>query len=140
MDTNAQITKSISLEKYGIVNVPEIIYNPSYEFLYNEELNPRLQGFEKGQLSELGAINVMTGEFTGRSPKDKYIVKDNVTENTVWWNSDKAANDNKPIKYFKYAIGEIVLVVFGILIALQVNTCNQNRLDSKEEKQLLLFI
>ena len=97
MDTNAQITKSISLEKYGIVNVPEIIYNPSYEFLYNEELNPRLQGFEKGQLSELGAINVMTGEFTGRSPKDKYIVKDSVTENTVWWNSDKAVNDNKPI-------------------------------------------
>jgi len=97
MDTNNQITKSISLEKYGIVDVSEIIYNPSYEFLYNEELNTALVGFERGQLSELGAVNVMTGEFTGRSPKDKYIVKDSVTENTIWWNSDKAANDNKPI-------------------------------------------
>jgi len=97
MDTNAKITKSIALEKYGINNVTEIIYNPSYDFLYNEELSPTLEGYEKGQLSELGAINVMTGEFTGRSPKDKYIVKDAVTENTVWWNSDKAANDNKPI-------------------------------------------
>lgn len=97
MNTNAQITKSIALEKYGIVNVAEVIYNPSYDFLYNEELSPALKGYEKGQLSELGAVNVMTGEFTGRSPKDKYIVKDAVTENTVWWNSDKAANDNKPI-------------------------------------------
>ena len=97
MDTNAQTTKSISLEQYGIVNVSEIIYNPSYDYLYNEELNPALEGFERGQLSELGAVNVMTGEFTGRSPKDKYIVKDSVTENTIWWNSDKAANDNKPI-------------------------------------------
>lgn len=97
MDNYAQITKSISLEQYGIKNTPEIIYNPSFEFLYNEELNPSLQGFEKGQLTELGAVNVMTGEFTGRSPKDKYIVKDSVTENTIWWNSEKAVNDNKPI-------------------------------------------
>ena len=97
MDTNAKITKSIALEKYGINNVTEIIYNPSYDFLYNEELSPTLKGYEKGQLSELGAVNVMTGEFTGRSPKDKYIVKDALTENSVWWNSDKAANDNKPI-------------------------------------------
>ena len=56
MDTNAHITKSISLEKYGIVNVSEIIYNPSYDYLYNEELNPTLEGFERGQLSELGAV------------------------------------------------------------------------------------
>lgn len=97
MENTAQFTKTISLEKYGIKNVQEIIYNPSFEFLYNEELSPNLEGFERGQLSELGAVNVMTGEFTGRSPKDKYIVKDAVTENTVWWNSDKAANDNKPI-------------------------------------------
>lgn len=97
MENTAQFTKSISLEKYGIKNVQEIIYNPSYDFLYNEELSPSLQGFEKGQLSELGAVNVMTGEFTGRSPKDKYIVKDSITENTIWWNSDKAVNDNKPI-------------------------------------------
>lgn len=97
MDNYAQLTKSISLEKYGINKPQEIIYNPSFEFLYNEELNPALQGYEKGQLTELGAVNVMTGEFTGRSPKDKYIVKDSVTENSIWWNSDKAANDNKPI-------------------------------------------
>lgn len=97
MDTSAQATKSISLEKYGIKNAQEIIYNPSYEFLYNEELSAGLQGYEKGQLTELGAVNVMTGEFTGRSPKDKYIVKDAVTENTIWWNSEKAVNDNKPI-------------------------------------------
>jgi phosphoenolpyruvate carboxykinase (ATP) len=97
MENYAQITKSISLEKYGIKNVSEIIHNPSFEKLYNDELNPNLEGYEKGQLSELGAVNVMTGVFTGRSPKDKYIVKDNVTENTIWWTSDKAVNDNKPI-------------------------------------------
>ena len=97
MENYAQITKSISLDQYGINNVQEIIHNPSFEKLYNDELNPSLEGFEKGQLTELGAVNVMTGVFTGRSPKDKYIVKDAVTENTIWWNSEKAANDNKPI-------------------------------------------
>ncbi|MEZ4854255.1 phosphoenolpyruvate carboxykinase (ATP) [Flavobacterium sp.] len=97
MDNNIQKTKTISLEKYGIKNVQEIIYNPSYDELYNAELNNDLQGYEKGQLSELGAVNVMTGEFTGRSPKDKYIVKDEVTKDTIWWTSEKAVNDNKPI-------------------------------------------
>ena len=97
MENYAQITKSISLEKYGIKNVQEIIQNPTFEKLYDDELNPNLQGFEKGQLTELGAVNVMTGVFTGRSPKDKYIVKDSITEDTIWWNSDKAVNDNKPI-------------------------------------------
>ena len=97
MENTAQFTKSISLDKYGIKNAQEIIYNPSFDFLYREELNPSLEGYERGQLTELGAVNVMTGEFTGRSPKDKYIVKDAVTENTIWWNSEKAVNDNKPI-------------------------------------------
>lgn len=97
MENTAQFTKSISLEKYGIKNAEEIIYNPSFEFLYNEELSSSLEGYERGQLTELGAVNVMTGEFTGRSPKDKYIVKDAITENTIWWNSEKAVNDNKPI-------------------------------------------
>lgn len=97
MENYAQTTKSISLAKYGITNVHEIIHNPSFEKLYNDELDSNLTGFEKGQLSELGAVNVMTGVFTGRSPKDKYIVKDSITENTIWWNSDKAVNDNKPI-------------------------------------------
>ena len=97
MENYAQITKSIALEKYGIVNAQEVIHNPSFDFLFDEELNPNLQGFERGQLTELGAVNVMTGEFTGRSPKDKYIVKDAITEDTIWWTSDKAVNDNKPI-------------------------------------------
>ena len=97
METYAQFTKSISLEKYGIKNTQEIIYNPSFEFLYKEELSSNLEGYEKGQMSELGAVNVMTGEFTGRSPKDKYIVEDEVTKDTIWWNSPKAPNDNKPI-------------------------------------------
>jgi phosphoenolpyruvate carboxykinase (ATP) len=97
MATYDQFTKTIALTQYGIKNVKEIVYNPSYDLLYNDELDENLVGFEKGQISELGAVNVMTGEFTGRSPQDKYIVKDAVTENTIWWNSDKAANDNKPI-------------------------------------------
>lgn len=97
MDNYTHTAKSISLEKYGIKNVEEIVYNPSYDQLYNEELNPNLQGYEKGQLSELGAVNVMTGDFTGRSPKDKYIVKDSITENTLWWPSEKAPNDNNAI-------------------------------------------
>ncbi|OYU83541.1 MAG: phosphoenolpyruvate carboxykinase (ATP) [Flavobacterium sp. BFFFF2] len=97
MENYTQVTKSISLETYGIRDVQEIIYNPSFDYLYQAELEPSLEGFERGQLTELGAVNVMTGIFTGRSPKDKYIVKDDVTRNTIWWNSDKAANDNKPI-------------------------------------------
>jgi phosphoenolpyruvate carboxykinase (ATP) len=97
MENNNQITKSILLEKYGIKNVHEIIHNPSYEQLANYELDPNLTGYEKGQISQLGAVNVMTGSFTGRSPKDKYIVKDKSTENTIWWTSEKAKNDNKPI-------------------------------------------
>ena len=97
MTNHTQKTNTISLEKYGIKDVAEVIYNPSYDFLYNEELSSNLKGFERGYLSELGAVNVMTGEFTGRSPKDKYIVKDDVTKDTIWWTSDKAVNDNKPI-------------------------------------------
>lgn len=88
------ITKYLS--DLGIKGVKEIIYNPSFEKLYEDELNPALKGFEAGQLSELGAVNVMTGEFTGRSPKDKYFVDDNITRDTIWWNSEKAKNDNKP--------------------------------------------
>lgn len=89
--------KNLNLSKYGIKDVKEIIHNPSYEQLFDEEMKPGLTGFEKGQLTELGAVNVMTGEFTGRSPKDKYIVKDATTENTMWWTSPESPNDNKPI-------------------------------------------
>ena len=93
------LTKSVisSLHELGIKDPKEIIYNPSYEELYQFELSPELEGFEKGYETELGAINVMTGKFTGRSPKDKYIVRDDVTRDTIWWTSDKAHNDNKPI-------------------------------------------
>lgn len=97
MEQSNLSTISISLEKYGIKNTENLIYNPSYESLYNEELNPNLEGFEKGQLSELGAVNVMTGVFTGRSPKDKYIVEDAITKDSIWWTSEKAVNDNKAI-------------------------------------------
>lgn len=87
----------LNLDQYGITGVKEIVHNPSYDLLYNEETRPDLTGFERGVVTELGAVNVMTGEFTGRSPKDKWIVKDDVTRDTIWWNSDKAKNDNKPI-------------------------------------------
>jgi phosphoenolpyruvate carboxykinase (ATP) len=97
MNNYTQKTNTISLEKYGIKDVTEVIYNPSYDFLYNEELSSELNGFERGQLTELGAVNVLTGIYTGRSPKDKYIVEDAVTKDTIWWTSDKAVNDNKPI-------------------------------------------
>ncbi|MDF1672342.1 MAG: phosphoenolpyruvate carboxykinase (ATP) [Vicingaceae bacterium] len=85
-----------SLSDLGINDVTELIYNPTYEELYNYEMDPSLEGFDVGQESELGAVNVMTGEFTGRSPKDKYIVKDDITKDTIWWNSEQAPNDNKP--------------------------------------------
>lgn len=88
---------TIELRKYGITDAKEIIHNPSYEFLYEEELKPDLKGFEKGVLTELGAVNVMTGKFTGRSPKDKYIVKDETTKDTIWWSTEHAPNDNRPL-------------------------------------------
>ena len=84
----------MDLTKYGIKNVSEVLYNPSYEVLYNEETKPGLEGFDKGQVTELGAINVMTGIYTGRSPKDKYIVMDENSKDTVWWNTPEYPNDN----------------------------------------------
>ena len=86
----------IDLTKYGITGTPEILYNPSYEVLFNEETKEGLTGFDKGQVTELGAVNVMTGVYTGRSPKDKFIVMDETSKNTVWWTSDEYKNDNKP--------------------------------------------
>ena len=82
------------LEKYGITGVKEILYNPSYEVLFNEETQKGLTGFDKGQETELGAINVMTGVYTGRSPKDKFIVDDENSHDTEWWTSDEYKNDN----------------------------------------------
>ena len=87
---------TLDLTKYGIEGA-EIIYNPSYEQLFEDETNPNLTGYEKGQLTETGAVNVMTGIYTGRSPKDKFFVKDETSENTVWWTSEEYKNDNKPV-------------------------------------------
>ncbi|MBR2528116.1 MAG: phosphoenolpyruvate carboxykinase (ATP) [Blautia sp.] len=88
---------AIDLTRYGITGTTEIVYNPSYEFLYEEENKPGLEGFEKGQVSELGAVNVMTGIYTGRSPKDKYIVFDENSKDTVWWTTPEYKNDNHPM-------------------------------------------
>ena len=87
----------IDLTKYGITGTPEIIYNPSYDDLYKAEMDPSLTGYERGQLTELGAVNVMTGIYTGRSPKDKFFVMDETSKDTVWWTSDAYKNDNKPV-------------------------------------------
>ncbi len=86
----------LDLTKYGITGTTEVVHNPSYEQLFAEETNPELEGYEKGQVSELGAVNVMTGIYTGRSPKDKFIVMDENSKDTVWWTSDEYKNDNHP--------------------------------------------
>ena len=87
---------NIDLSKYGINNVKEVVYNPSYDTLFKEETK-ELEGYEKGQVTELNAVNVMTGIYTGRSPKDKYIVVDENSKDTVWWTSEGYKNDNHPM-------------------------------------------
>ena len=96
--------ENIDLTKYGITGTNEIVYDPSYEYLYNAENDPSLTSYEKGKLSELGAVNVMTGIYTGRSPKDKYIVMDENSKDTVWWNSKEYPNDNHPLSEEKWAV------------------------------------
>ena len=91
----AKFDKSV-LEKYGISGTTEVVYNPSYELLFEEEMKKDLTGYDKGQLTELDAVNVMTGIYTGRSPKDKFIVMDENSKDTVWWTSDEYKNDNHP--------------------------------------------
>ena len=88
--------KKIDLTQYGITGTTEIVYNPSYDLMFEEETNPALEGYEKGQVSELGAVNVMTGIYTGRSPQDKFIVMDENSKDTVWWTSPEYKNDNHP--------------------------------------------
>ena len=88
---------ALDLTKYGITGVTEIVHNPSFEFLFEEEMKPELEGFDKGVLTELDAVNVMTGIYTGRSPKDKYIVMDENSKDTIWWTSEEYKNDNKPM-------------------------------------------
>ncbi len=89
--------ETYGIEKYGISGTTEIVYNPSYEQLFEEETKPGLTGYEVGKVTELGAVNVMTGIYTGRSPKDKYIVVDENSKDTVWWTSDAYKNDNHPM-------------------------------------------
>ena len=88
---------AIDLKHYGISGTTEIVHNPSYKALFDAEMDPTLTGYEKGQLTELGAVNVMTGVYTGRSPKDKYIVMDANSKDTVWWTSEGYKNDNHPM-------------------------------------------
>lgn len=86
------------LSSLGIQNTPCIIYNPDYDTLFNEELRPELQGFERGTLTSNGAVAVDTGIFTGRSPKDKYIVRDETTRDNLWWSDNaKGSHGNQPL-------------------------------------------
>lgn len=98
------MSSKIKLCQYGIKGTSEVLYNPSYEVLYNEETKPELEGFDKGQVTELGAINVMTGVYTGRSPKDKYIVMDENSKDTVWWTTEGYKNDNHPMSEETWAV------------------------------------
>jgi len=102
----SSILEKLKLDQYDITGVTEVVYNPSYEQLYKEEMDPSLEGFEVGVESEFGAVKVDTGIYTGRSPKDKYIVMDDTTRDTVWWKSDTAkSSDNKPISDETWAHG-----------------------------------
>ncbi|MEH6532194.1 MAG: phosphoenolpyruvate carboxykinase (ATP) [Photobacterium frigidiphilum] len=91
-----KVAKNVDLSEYGINNVTDVIRNPSFEVLFEEETKPGLEGYERGIVTELGAVSVDTGIFTGRSPKDKFIVKDDTTRDTLWW-ADQGKNDNKAI-------------------------------------------
>ena len=95
---------NLDLTQYGITGTTEIVHNPSYEVLFAEENKPELEGYEKGQLTELDAMNVMTGIYTGRSPKDKYIVMDENSKDTVWWTTEGYKNDNHPLSEENWAI------------------------------------
>ena len=88
---------NIDLTRYGITGTTEIVHNPSFEYLFQAEMDPSLTGYEKGVLTELDAVNVMTGIYTGRSPKDKYIVMDETSKDTVWWTTEGYKNDNHPM-------------------------------------------
>ncbi|MBV7300684.1 phosphoenolpyruvate carboxykinase (ATP) [Enterovibrio paralichthyis] len=96
MNVEKKVAKNIDLSKHGLHDVTEVVRNPTYEQLFIEETKPGLEGYERGTVTELGAVAVDTGIFTGRSPKDKYIVRDDTTKDTLWW-SDQGANDNKAI-------------------------------------------
>lgn len=95
---------ALDLTKYGITGTTEIVHNPSYETLFEEETKASLEGYEKGQVTELGAVNVKTGIYTGRSPKDKFIVVDENSKDTVWWTTEGYKNDNHPMSESTWAV------------------------------------
>ena len=95
---------NIDLTQYGITGTTEIVHNPSYDELFTAETDSTLTGYEKGQVSELGAVNVLTGIYTGRSPKDKFIVMDDNSKDTVWWTSSEYSNDNHPLSESSWAV------------------------------------
>ncbi|MBX2836565.1 MAG: phosphoenolpyruvate carboxykinase (ATP) [Gammaproteobacteria bacterium] len=98
MSVSARVMTTVpDLSIYGITGTPEVVYNPSYEKLFAEETDPSLDGLERGMVTASGAVAVDTGAFTGRSPKDKYIVEDTLTRDTLWWAGEEGKNDNKPI-------------------------------------------
>jgi phosphoenolpyruvate carboxykinase (ATP) len=122
------MANTIDLTQYGITDVAEIVHNPSYEQLFEEETKPELSGYEKGVVTELGAVNVMTGIFTGRSPQDKYIVEDDVTRDTIWWNSKHAVNDNKPLspEVWKDLKGQVAQQLSGKRLFVVDTFCGAN--------------
>ena len=95
---------NIDLTQYGITGTTEIVHNPSYDELFAAETDSALSGYEKGQVSELGAVNVLTGIYTGRSPKDKFIVMDENSKDTVWWTTKEYPNDNHPLSESSWAV------------------------------------
>ena len=97
-------TMTLALAKYGITDVKQVVHNPSYEQLHKDETAEGLVGYEKGVVTKLGAMNVMTGIYTGRSPKDKFFVVDDVSKDTVWWTSEEYKNDNKPLSEASWKI------------------------------------
>ncbi len=129
---------AIDLTKYGITGTTEIIHNPSYEVLFEEETKPELTGYEVGQVTELGAVNVMTGIYTGRSPKDKYIVMDCNSKDTVWWTSPEFANDNKPMTPETWAACKDIAVnaLSGKKLYVQDVFCGTN----KDSRMAIRFI
>ncbi|AXU97174.1 phosphoenolpyruvate carboxykinase (ATP) [Erwinia persicina] len=95
---SSTVSLKAALSDLGITDLHDVIYNPSYELLMEHETAPGLTGWERATLTASGAAAVDTGEFTGRSPRDKYIVRDALTEDTVWWSdAGNGRNDNKPL-------------------------------------------
>ncbi len=128
----------INLSKYGITGTTEIVHNPSYEMLFEEETKPGLEGFEVGQVSELGAVNVMTGIYTGRSPKDKFIVMDENSKDTVWWTSDEYKNDNHPAT--KEAWAEVKKIALGQLSGKRLFVVDAFCGTNKDTRMAIRFI